>query len=170
MTRHLYISASIALLFLSIPLRAAHGQEVEVDHQRPQVWTNEDLEKLHGLDLISIVGQEDEGRSTRPPAPETYVETQDPEWYAEQAANLREQLENIQAQLNDFQQAVDDVRSLRQSTGGISFDYGSVGITPEDAIENLQEGVNETHADLDDLEDLARRNGIPPGVLRGQAF
>jgi hypothetical protein len=170
MTCHLLINASLALLFLAIPLHAAHGQQVEADQQRPHVWTNEDLEKLHGLDLISIVGQVNEARSTGPSAPETYVETQDPEWYAEQAANLREELGNIQAQLSDFQQAIDDVRSLRQTTGGISLDYGNVGITPEDAIENLQEGVDETQANLDELEDLARRNGIPPGVLRGQPF
>jgi hypothetical protein len=170
MTRHLLINASLALLSLTITLRAAHGQQIEADHQRPHVWTNEDLEKLHGLGLISIVGQVDEDRSTWPSAPEPYVETQDPEWYAEQAAGLREELENREAQLSDFEQAIDDVRSLRQTTGGISLDYGSVGITPEDAIENLQEGVDETQANLDELEDLARRNGIPPGVLRGQFF
>jgi hypothetical protein len=170
MARQILISASLALFFLSIPLRAAHGQQVEADHQRPHVWTNEDLEKLHGLGLISIVGQLDEDSSTRPFAPEPYVETQDPEWYAEQAAGLREELENRQAELSDFQQAIADVQSLSQTTGGISLDYGSVGITPEDAIENLQEGVDETQADLDQLEDLARRNGIPPGVLRGQTF
>jgi hypothetical protein len=170
MTRQLLINASLALLFLTIPLLPAHGQQVGTDRQRPMVWTNEDLEKLHDLGLISIVGQVDEDRSTGPSAPETYVETQDPEWYAEQAADLRGELENIQAQLSDFQQAIDDVRSLKQTTGGISLDYGSVGITPEDAIENLQEGVDETQSDLDELEDLARRNGIPPGVLRGQTF
>jgi hypothetical protein len=170
MNRNLYISISLALLFLTIPSRPAHGQQVEPDRQRPMVWTNEDLEKLHDLGLISIVGQVDKDRSTRPSAPEPYVETQDPEWYAEQAANLREELENIQAQLSDFQQAIDDVQSLKQTTGGISFDYGSVGITPDDVIENLREGVDETQSDLDELEDLARRNGIPPGVLRGQTF
>ena len=170
MTRNLYITASLALFFLTIPLLPAHGQQVGTDRQRPPVWTNEDLEKLHDLGLISIVGQVDEDRSTWPSAPETYVETQDPEWYAEQAAGLREELENREAQLSDFEQAIDDVRSLKQTTGGISLDYGSAGITPEDAIENLQEGVDETQADLDELEDLARRNGIPPGVLRGQEF
>lgn len=170
MTRHLLINASLALLFLTIPLRAAHGQQVEVDHQRPQVWTNEDLEKLHDQGLISIVGQVDEERPTEASAPETYVNTQDPGWYAEEAANVRDELENRQAQLRDFLQAIDDVRSLRQTTGGISLDYGDVGITPEDAIENLQQRVYETQADLDALEDLARRNGIPPGTLRGQAF
>jgi len=170
MARHILINASLTLFFLTIPLRAAHGQQVEADHQRSHVWTNEDLEKLHGLGLISIVGQLGEDSSTQPSAPEPYVETQDPEWYAEQAAGLREELENREAQLSDFERAIDDVRSLRQTTGGISFDYGSAGITPEDAIENLQEGVDETQADLDELEDLARINGISPGVLRGQAF
>ena len=170
MTRHLYITASLALLLLAIPLRAAYGQHVGSDRQRPLVWTNEDLEQLHDLGLISIVGQVDEERPTEVSAPEAYVNTQDPGWYAAEAADIRDELENRQAQLREFLQAIDDVRSLRQTTGGISLDYGDVGITPEDAIENLQQRVNDVQADLDALEDLARHNGIPPGALRGQEF
>jgi hypothetical protein len=170
MTRNLGITITLALASVAIPLRAANGPRVGADRQRPQVWTNDDLEKLHGLGLISIVGQVNEEETTEPSVPESYVNTQDPGWYAEEAANLRDELENSQAQLRDFQQAIDDVRSLRQTTGGMSLDYGDIGVTPEDAIGNLQQHVNDVQADLDALEDLARHNGIPPGVLRGQEF
>jgi hypothetical protein len=170
MTRNLGITITLALASVAIPLRAANGPHVGADRQRPQVWTNDDLEKLHGLGLISIVGQVNEEETTEPSVPESYVNTQDPGWYAEEAANLRDELENSQAQLRDFQQAIDDVRSLRQTTGGMSLDYGDIGVTPEDAIGNLQQHVNDVQADLDALEDLARHNGIPPGVLRGQEF
>ena len=53
-------------------------------------------------------------------------------------------------------------------TGGINLDDGDIGITPEAGIEILQQRVNETERELDALEDLARRNDIPPGALRGQ--
>lgn len=52
-------------------------------------------------------------------------------------------------------------------TGGINLDDGDIGITPEAGIEFLQQRVNETQTELDALEDLARRNDIPPGTLRG---
>jgi hypothetical protein len=57
---------------------------------------------------------------------------------------------------------------LKTMTGGINIDEGNVGITPEAGIEILQQRVNETQREVDKLEDLARRNDIPPGALRGQ--
>ena len=53
-------------------------------------------------------------------------------------------------------------------TGGINLDDGDIVITPEAGIEILQQRVNEARTELDALEDLARRNDIPSGVLRGQ--
>ena len=108
------------------------------------VWTNQDLKKLRSQDLISIVGQsalvED---AIAGPLPPPYVKTQDPEWYAKQAAKLREELERRQAQLREYRQALDDARSLRKTSGGISLDEGDIGITPEAGIEILQQEVNE---------------------------
>ncbi len=170
MILHLVINLAMALASAADPSTAANGPQIGADRGRPLVWTNDDLEKLHDPGLISVVGQAEEEESSEPSVPESYVNTQDPGWYAEQAANLRDELESSQAQLSEFQQALNDARSLRQSTDGINFDYGELGITPEDAIENLNQHVKETQADLDALGDLARHNGIPPGVLRGQEF
>jgi len=47
-------------------------------------------------------------------------------------------------------------------------DEGDIGITPEAGIEFLQQRLNEAQMGLDALEDLARRNDISPGTLRGQ--
>ena len=40
-------------------------------------------------------------------------------------------------------------------------------MTLEAGTQILQRRVRETESDLDGLEDLARREGIPPGTLRG---
>ncbi len=96
------------------------------------------------------------------------MKTQDPGWYAEQAAKLRDELERRRAQLGGYRQALEDARSLRKTTGGIDLEGGDIGITPEAGIEILQERLSETQTQLDVLEDLARRNDIPPGTLRGQ--
>jgi hypothetical protein len=96
------------------------------------------------------------------------VKTQDPAWYTEQAAKLRDELERRRAQLDGYRQAIEDARSLKTMTGGINLEEGDIGITPEAGIEILQQRVMEEQARLDDLEDLARRSDIEPGVLRGQ--
>jgi hypothetical protein len=170
MNRHLTFSLAISMTLstLAIPLRAANKPRAGTDSRNPVVWTNDDLEKLHSLGLISIVGRMEQEQLTSASAPAPYVETQDPEWYAEQAAQLRDELERRRAQLHEYQKALEDVRSLRETTGGINVDEGDIGITPEAGIEFLQQRLNEAQMGLDALEDLARRNDIPPGSLRGQ--
>jgi hypothetical protein len=170
MNRYLSFSLaiSVTLSTLAIPSRAANRPHAGTDSQNPVVWTNDDLARLHSLGLICIVGQTNEETPKPASQPQAYVKTQDPEWYAGQAARLRDELERRRAQLGGYRQALEDTRSLRKTTGGVSLDDGDVGITPEAGIEILQERVSETQTELDALEDLARRNDIPPGTLRGQ--
>ena len=168
MTRFLYYAVSFGLVAAAIPLRAANRPHAETDSQNTKVWTNDDLEKLHSFGLISVVGRIDEEKPTSAPAPEPYVRTEDPEWYAVQAAKLRNELERRQTQLREYRQAIDDARSLKKTTGGINLDEGDIGITPDAGIEILERHVDEVQKEINDLEDLARRHDIPPGTLRGQ--
>ena len=167
MNRHLY-AVTLGFVAVTIPLRAANRPHVATDSQNGMVWTNDDLERLHGLGLISIVGQIDQEESKPATARSEYVKTQDPEWYAEKSARLRDELERRRAELDRYRQAIEDARSLETATSGIDLDGGDVGITPQAGIENLQQRVSETETQLDGLEDLARRNYMPPGLLRGQ--
>ncbi len=162
------LAISMTLSTLAIPLRAANKPRAGTDSQKTVVWTNEDLERLHDLGLICIVGRMNDETPKSASLPEPYVKTQDPEWYAEQAAKLRHELERRRAQLGGYRQAIEDARSLKTMTGGINLDEGDIGITPEAGIEILQQRVSEAKTELDALEDLARRNDIPPGTLRGQ--
>ena len=168
MTRRVRIFVGLTVLSAAIPLRAASRPRAGTDSQNPTVWTNEDVEKLDNLGLISIVGRIDQERPTSASAPAHYIRTQDPEWYVEQAAKLHNELEYRRAQLRDYRQALDDARGLRETAGGINLDEADVGITPEASIEILERRVKEAQMKLDALEDLARRNDIPPGTLRGQ--
>jgi len=158
----------VTLGTLAIPLRAANKPRAGTDTQKPVVWTNDELEKLRGLGLISIVGQSDEEKPASASEPASYVKTADPEWYAQQVAELRDELKRRRAHLDRYRQAIEDARSLKTMTGGINLEEGDMGITPEAGIEFLQQRVNEAQAEIDALEDLARRNDIPPGTLRGQ--
>jgi hypothetical protein len=162
------LAISITLSTLVIPLRAANKPRAGTDSQNTVVWTNDDLERLHVLGLISIVGRINEETPKPASQPQAYVNTRDPGWYAEQAAKLRNELERRQARLGGYRQAIEDARSLETMTGGINLDDGDTGITPEAGVEILRQRVNEAQAELDALEDLARRNDIPPGTLRGQ--
>jgi hypothetical protein len=167
MMRQISIGLCLALLSAAIPSRAANRPHAGKDRETKVVWTNDDLDKLHDLGLISVVGREDD-EPARAPAPRQYARAQDPEWYAEQAGKLRDELGYRRAQLREYQQALDDARNLRESAGGIDLVGEDFAITPEAGIEILEQRVNEAQTELEALEDLARRNDIAPGTLRGQ--
>jgi hypothetical protein len=168
MMRNLCISVSVALVTSAIPLHAANGPHAGTDSPTIKVWTNDDLERLHRGGLISVVGQVDEKTPSSESAPQTDKATQNLEWYAQHAAKLRDELERRQAQLREYQDALEDARSLKETAGGINLIGEDFAITPEGDIEILQQRVIDAQARLDDLEDLARHNGIEPGTLRGQ--
>jgi hypothetical protein len=163
------LAIAMTLTTLAIPPRAANQPRAGKAEKTALLWTNEYLEKPRPLAAISIVGQPnkaDDSASTATPLP--YLETQDPEWYAEQAAKLLDELERRRTQLSKYLQALEDARGLKETTGGMNLVEGDVSITPEAGIEILRKRVSETQSQLDDLEDLARRNNVEPGTLRGQ--
>jgi hypothetical protein len=59
-------------------------------------------------------------------------------------------------------------RSGTGITGSFNMAAGDTyGVTPDERIAYLAAQVQQTQAQLNELADLARRNDIPPGVLRG---
>src|SRR5258708_24871238 len=155
MNRYLAFSLAISMTVstLAIPLRAANKPRAGMEDQKT-VWTNDDLERLHDLGLICIVGRMNEETPKSASLPQPYVKTQDPEGYAEQAARLRDELERRRAQLGGYGQAIEDARSLKTMTGGISLDAGNIGITPEAAIQILAPHVTAAQTNPSSLYDL----------------
>jgi len=103
-----------------------------------------------------------------PEAPEAapYDRTQDPMWYAEQAAELQTQLDDAEAALSQAQLGLAQASS-RITQPGVNLTQPNVGVTPQEGIEILAARVRELQSQLDDLANLARQNDILPGVLRG---
>lgn len=169
MLRYLYISLLLVTCTAGT-LRAATKPHAVPAPAINEVWSNEDLRRLNRIPgLISIVGQP-EGETLQ--AVEIHgpaKETRNPEWYAAKAAALNATLDTEKASLRDFTLALQDVRDGKNTTGGINLLEDNVGITPEATIEILQNRILQTQRELDALEDLARRNGIEPEILRSQS-
>lgn len=167
MRRSLSISFILASFVAGGTLRAAAKPQAGPAPAN-RTWTNEDLQRLDKVpELISVVGQAStETSQGADPAPPERIA--DPAWYASRAATLNARLEVEQAGLRKFTQALDDARQLKSTMGGVNLAEDDIGITPEATIGILQNRVCETQGELGVLEDLARENDIPPGVLRGQ--
>lgn len=161
--------AAILALALAIPSHAAQNPNPAQAGKTKKVWTDDDMDQLRARGLISTFNVTTE--TTAPaPAPQSEpatftTRTEDPAWYAEQAAILQAELDKREAALREAQ------TNLAQAAAGITqpgidTGKGNVGVTPEAGIAILEAQAREVQSQLDELNELARQNNIPPGVLR----
>jgi len=85
MNRHLTFSLAISMTLstLAIPMRAANKPRAGTDSQNPVSLTNDDLERLHDLGLICIVGRIERRNFKVGISASTVRENPRPGWYAE---------------------------------------------------------------------------------------
>jgi hypothetical protein len=162
---------ALAIAIAAIPAGAAEAAESAQAQQGRRVWTTDDMDDLRARGLISIVGPAVDAApaaaAVAPAEASRYnSRMQDPVWYADQAAALQAQLAERMAALLLARQNLVQARSLRQTTGGINLAEANAGITPEEGLLVLEGRVGEVQSQLEELADFARRNYIPPGLLR----
>jgi hypothetical protein len=161
--------AAILTLAIAFPSHAAEKPSPAQAAKTKKVWTNDDMDQLRARGLITTFNVATETAAqapAAPPEPATFTSrTEDPAWYAEQAAILQAKLDKREAALREAQanlaQAAEGI-----TQPGIAMDKGNVGVTPEAGLAILEAQVHEVQSQLDELSDLARQNNIPPGVLR----
>jgi hypothetical protein len=153
MNRYLTLSiAIVSLSTLAIPLRAAKEPRAGKMEKTRVLWTNEDVAQLSRVPgLISVIGQPMNEVLQRVGAPAPQLTTEDPAWYAAQAASPNARLEAEQAKLRDFTQAL---ASAEQATQAL---YEAVQNDNEQAILQILGGRKELASSGDGLEDKVER-------------
>ena len=162
--------AAVVVLAIAFPSHAAEKPRPAQASQTKRVWTNDDMDQLHARGLITTFSPASETTApapTAPSAPATYSSRlEDPEWYAEKAADLQAELDKRDAALRDARENL--ARAAKGVTEpGIAMDKSNVGVTPEAGLAILEAQLREVQIQFDELSDLARQNNIPPGDLRG---
>ena len=172
MHKYTFALAAVLALAIAIPSRAGEKPRIaqENQNQSKRVWTNEDLDQLRARGLISIVGSEaaqtpnqTEVAPSETRFPVYNSRLQDPEWYAEKAAELQAELQTREAALRQQQTAM-TLATERITQPGIAMDKPNAGVTPEAGVANLQAQVNEVQSELDRLSELARVNNVTAGI------
>ena len=168
------LAAILALLIACSSQAAEKPRSAQGNQNQPKkVWTNDDMDQLRARGLISVVGQKLAEPATKAPAapaettfPVYASRLDDPEWYADKAADLQAELDKREAALRE-QQAAIALAADRITEPGLALDKDNAGVTPAAGVANLQAQVQEVQSQLDALSDHARQHDIPPGVLRG---
>ena len=163
---------AISFLIPQPPTSAVTARAVGgADTAAQKVWTNEDIPLLREIAPISIFSASasspasfaDTSGVASAASTQPYVKELDPRWYAQQR-------DALQARIDADQQQISDIQQIQQTGDGISdaipLDKNAPGLTPYATVEILQNQIAQTQSQIDDLQDLARRNGIPPAAVR----
>jgi hypothetical protein len=134
------------------------------DSSVQKTWTNDDIDSLRANVPISVFSVPATPVANQPAiANPPYVKELDSNWYAKQIGD-------IQLQMAASNAVIHKIQEIRKSGVGISnvipLDREDVGLSPEFTVQILQSQNHARKADLDTLEELARRNSIPPGKIQ----
>jgi len=168
-----FAAAAIAIgagcAFALIPALAADTVQPSQGDTPKKVWTNDDVHALERIPLafesetVAAAKAAPSKADTSAAARSLPPKQRDPGWYRVQVASLRGQLSAIEARQKDIHAQLD---SHRGGTQGLNLMEDSEGVTPQSALEVLEARRRAVLSQIDALEDLAHRNGIPPGELR----
>jgi hypothetical protein len=181
-------SLAVGCLALLIPAAAiAAGGPTPTPSPKPdaqkKVWTTEDVERLNpefdparpkrasAAAVATPVASAPSALPGRvlisPSAP--LAPQQDPAWYAQQ-------LDSLDAELSGIDSHIAELRQFRATSSGLPtglvISAPCEGITTDNLISQLDARRQEILQQIDDLGDVARQNGMAPGILvvgRGRA-
>lgn len=151
-------------------LAASDPGSSESGKKKPKkVWTNDEIANVGGEGSISVVGKTDasakgspKGNSSKSTGASSAKENQ--------TGSYRSRLRQLHNQLETTEKQISDLRNFNgESTGtsgGVDMNRGYARTSVEDQIKILEEKKKQIQAQIGDIEDEARKDGIEPGDLR----
>ena len=134
-----------------------------------KVWTNDEISNVGGDRAISVVGKGSSGDSN--PSSNNFQKTASGSGARDkQAAAYRDRLHQLSNELEATDKKISQLRNFKaentSASGGINMNY-RYSMTPvEDQVKQLEEKKKQIQAQIDAVEDQARKNGFEPGQLR----
>jgi len=134
-----------------------------------KVWTNDEVSNVGGEGAISVVGKAGGGDSNR--SSNNFQKTATgPGARDKQAAAYRDRLHQLNNQLETIDKKISQLRNFKADntspSGGINMNHGYYMTPVEDQVKELEEKKKQVKAQIDAVEDQARKNGFEPGQLR----
>jgi hypothetical protein len=130
-----------------------------------KVWTNDEIGSAGGPGGISVVGNSPPQPAR--PASHAGASSSLPE---RQIGSYRDRLRKLNGQLEATDKQISDLRNFKAentgASGGININH-HYSMTPvEDQVKALEEKKKQLLAQIDAVEDQARKSGVEPGQLR----
>jgi hypothetical protein len=151
------------------PGAAEQGSTEGARKKSKKVWTNDEIAKVGGEGSISVVGDTTETSAKTAPKG-TARSTRADSLKERQVTTYRHRLRQLHNQLETTEKQITDLRNFNGETtgtsGGIDMNRRYSRTSVEDQIKILEEKRKQIQAQISDIEDAARKEGIEPGELR----
>jgi hypothetical protein len=138
-------------------------------NESKKVWTNEEIANVGGEGAVSVVGKAGGGNSNRS-SNNSSKNNSALSAKETQAATYRDQLHKLNISLQNTEKKIADLRAFKgdnsSPSGGINVTQRYYLATVEDQVKQLEEKKKQIKAQIDAVEDRARKNGFDPGLLR----
>ena len=152
------------------PAAQTDASATSTEKKKPKkVWTNDEIGSVKGS--VSVVGDEKRNKSNPNAAPPTAQDRDASKGdHQQQAENYRNQIAGLRSQIDAIDQRIAQLKSFKGEnttpTGGININQGYNMVPVEDQVKQLEERKKKLQANIEDVENDARKNGIDPGELR----
>jgi len=177
------------------PAQSSQSQSGQTQPQKEKkVWTNDDLSQLTGFVTTASAapapasaGAPDAQAASGQDGDKPLSNEQDPKWYRSKLEPLRAQLTDLDGKVKDIEDAlnnpIDGKNAIKINQQAPNFPkqdqdpgyqekrpddriFGNQTVRPQDQLTVLKQKRDAIQQQIDDLESLARRNGINPGDIR----
>jgi hypothetical protein len=129
-----------------------------------KVWTNDEISNVGGDGAISVVGKAaGSSNNFQKGAPGSAARDKQAAAYRDRLHQLNNELEATEKQISQLQNFKADNSS---PSGGIDMNHRYTRTPVEDQVKELEEKKKQIQAQIDAVEDQARKNGFEPGQLR----
>lgn len=150
------------------PAASDPGSAESAKKKPKKVWTNDEISKVGGEGSISVVGNTDAG--AKGSSKGNSSKSNRASSAKDQSGSYRSRLRQLHNQLETTEKQISDLRNFNgESTGasgGVNMNRGYARTSVEDQIKILEEKKKQLQAQIGDIEDEARKDGIEPGDLR----
>jgi hypothetical protein len=145
---------------------SAPARKTDSTPKAKKVWTNNDLGSLKGS--VPVVGGKSQGKRRTEDNEDSEDENSDP--HGERVREYRDQIDQLNSQITKPDSKIAQLKGFKaentSAAGGISPSQGYNMVPSEAQVRQQEERKKQLQAQIEDLANQARKEGIDPGELR----
>ncbi len=139
------------------------------DKKKPKkVWTNDEIKSVKNG--VSVVGDTNKNSARHSYVREDDEENENQDVHKQQVEQCRNQIRELRDRIDAVDRRLSQLKDFKadntSASGGIKMHQGYNMVPLTDQVKQLEDTKKQLQAQIEDIENEARKNGIAPGELR----